>query len=155
LPGGVDARRGQRVLVVRDYTSEAWAGVVEQTVDDFNAVMPKGGPKLVYERMEPISCVVHPTQRRRSVLDICSVPELPSGARAHPRQKVILLNDTYTGPYYDRFRATTACHEVMHILTRVDDNVGALPDQSCVWGELAQPGPFDIDLLRKTYGRHR
>jgi hypothetical protein len=142
LPGGVDARRGQRVLVVRDYTSEAWAGVVEQTVDDFNA-------------MEPISCVVHPTQRRRSVLDICSVPELPSGARAHPRQKVILLNDTYTGPYYDRFRATTACHEVMHILTRVDDNVGALPDQSCVWGELAQPGPFDIDLLRKTYGRHR
>jgi hypothetical protein len=156
LPGEVDARRRQRVLVVRDSTSAAWDGVVEQTVADFNAVMPQGGPQLRYERMDAQPCIIHPTRRRRSVLDVCSISHLSSAALAHQRQLVILLNDAYTGPWYDQFRATVACHEIMHILTRVDDNDGALPDQSCVWGELSQPGPFDIDLLRQRYGRkHR
>jgi hypothetical protein len=153
VPSAADARRGKRVLVIRDYTSAAWDGVIEQTVEDFNAVMPQGGPQLVYERRETAPCDVRAKQRRRASIKVCSVPERPYGGRE--RGQMILLNDTYTGPWYDQFRAGVVCHEMMHALTGIPDNYGALPDQSCVWGELSQPGPLDVDRLREMYQRKR
>jgi hypothetical protein len=152
IPGEADARRGQRVLVVRDYTSAAWGGVVEQTVEDFNAVMPQGGPQLRYQRMEPAPCMI-PTRQRRAVLDVCSVPVMEHGGLAYRRPQVIVLNDT--GGWQGAALSMIVCHEFMHILAHVHDNTGALPDQSCIWGELSQPGPFDVDRLREMYRRKR
>jgi hypothetical protein len=150
VPSAADARRGKRVLVIRDYTSAAWSGVIEQTVEDFNAVMPQGAARLVYRRMETAPCTIHPTRRRRDVLDVCSASHLNASGQAHPRQQVIVLNDTYAGAGYD---AHTVCHEFMHILAHVGDDEGAYPDQSCVWGSLSQPGPLDVDLLRARFRR--
>jgi DMSO/TMAO reductase YedYZ molybdopterin-dependent catalytic subunit len=156
LPGEVGARRGKRVLVIRDYTSAAWEGVVEQTVADFNAVMPQRGPDLRYERMEATSCeaLVVPRPRDRFVA-LCSVAAFDRDFGAlFLRGGVLAFSDRYTGPWYDQFRATVVCHEFMHLLTNIPDNDGALPDQSCVWGDLSQPGSFDIDRLRETYRRN-
>lgn len=164
LVGDVDAkkRKSRNTLIVHDYTSPPWDGVVSQTVNEFNAVMPKRGPRLIYTRHEAASCDIGHARVRKTV-KVCSLPEMNAAGRAHTRQQVILLNDTYTGDWYDQFRAMTVCHEFMHILTHVVDNnsydpvtgitTWPLPYESCVWGVLNQPGPFDVDLLRQRYGK--
>jgi hypothetical protein len=152
LPGEVEARRGQRVLVIRDYTSASWQGVVAQTVQDFNAVMPQGGPELRYERADEGAC---PQFRTREVA-VCLVAAdsiAPAVGRVYVADKGaahIVVSDAY------RPTSVLLCHELMHVLTGVGDNYGALPDQSCVHGSLPYPGPFDVDLLGQRYARkHR
>lgn len=160
LPMGGEAKRGKReTVVVRDYTSAAWDGVVAQTVEDFNAVLPKR-VRLRYERHEETACEALPAPKPRDTfLAFCSVPffDREREFAALPYRKgVLAFSDRYAVDRHVAFRATYTCHELMHVLTGVGDNIGALPEESCVWGYLAQPGPFDVDLLRKTYKRkHR
>lgn len=164
VPGESDARRHkadrQRTIVVQDYTSAAWAGVVTQTVDDFNAVMPKRGPRLRYVR-EDGACP--DTRPKRSML-VCSVANDPRAGYASPWGRYVFVNDTYAVGWHAQFRAQTVCHEFMHALSGVGDNrtfgpdgnaIYPLPDQSCVWGDLSAPGPFDIALLAELYGSKR
>jgi hypothetical protein len=163
VPDAADARRGQRVLVVRDYTSAAWGGVIEQTVEDFNAVMPKRGPHLVYRRADG-PC---PASVKRPTVAVCefwhvTVWGAVQGGAVRER-RIEVSGDPMVLPHGHRARAL--CHEMMHAITGIRDNhvydpatgitTWALPDQSCVWGELSQPGPFDLDRLRQVYQRKR
>jgi hypothetical protein len=151
--GGVDAKkRSRQSIVIADYSSPAWDGVVAQVVQDFNTVMPSGGPRLHYVRHDPVLCAAI-KNLFRGPIKVCSMQSTTQAGSGGMGWHTIWLSDEYTGEWYDQFRARSVCHEMMHALTGVRDNEGALPDQSCIWGSLSQPGAFDIDLLRDQYRR--
>ena len=156
MPGEGDAHRNakpQRTIIIFDYTNAAWEGVVTQTVTDFNAVMPRRGPRVMYRRAEGPCFDDH---QRRNVYAVCSVPDLDGGHPGifYPFTHRIDLTDHAAQQSWSA-KTNLMCHELMHALTRVSDNYDALPDTSCVWGRLPGPGSFDIDLLNERFGRKR
>jgi hypothetical protein len=145
----VDAGKKHRIpdkrIVVEDHTSAAWDGIIAETVDDFNRVMPKKGPKLVYKRGEAIACASSITVCAGDIapywgLAIYNTDSIGDGA-------IQVTDDPAITP---ALREAVACHEFMHILTGIRDNYGANP-QSCVWGWRDAPGPFDIEYLDDFY----
>jgi hypothetical protein len=50
---------------------------------------------------------------------------------------------------------TTACHELMHAITMIRDNVGAAPTISCVWGLRPTPERRDAVFAATVYARDR
>lgn len=133
-------------MTVVDNTSTSWDGIIEETVNDFNAVMPKHGPRLLYVRGKVMAC--------GEDFDICS-GELVNGYLG-----LALLSDLGKGHIQVSDTASlnsdgmevVACHEFMHVLTLIRDNYGANPE-SCVWGYRKDPGPFDIAKLKSVYDR--
>jgi len=149
LPGETDARRDRkRIIVIYDYTSDALTDVVSQMVAEFAAVMPRSGPKLIYRRGEGPCFDGH---QQRNVYVVCSARSVPGGRDgfySHYTHRVDLLEGMPA-----HHEAPVVCHELMHALTGIPDNYDALPDQSCVWGSLSTPGPFDIEQLALAYAR--
>ncbi len=144
-------RENRAVIVIADYTASQWDGVIQETVDDFNAIMPKRGPRLVYARKDSGSC-----PEGVYALVVCTGPMDSNNmgqAWTTAAGSVILINDMYLGPEFSHAFPIIACHELMHIVANVGDNPGAFPDESCVWGELSDPGPKDGELLRKNYSK--
>ena len=162
LPGASEARRGRkapatRAIVVRDYTSDLWSGVVAQTVADFNAIMPEGGPVLRYARMDPVPCESLRPSRTRRVIAVCSGTFLTPAGQTSPDVRDIWLSDPFRQALLDSGQGPhtgptgLVCHEMMHVLTGIQDNTGARLHESCVWGILRHPGPFDIATLAERY----
>ncbi|MBA2707355.1 MAG: hypothetical protein H0U59_06085 [Gemmatimonadaceae bacterium] len=157
LPMPIDAgkkhnhhrRENRPVMFVEDYTAPAWDGVIAETVADFNAVMPKRGPRLVYVRKPHVACAPAPTTTVCSGILGVGTAGLAYVTGGGGR---IALNDLYAFPEDSAGFPALACHELMHILADVGDNYGAFPSASCVWGYLSDPGPKDVELLRARYG---
>jgi hypothetical protein len=63
----------------------------------------------------------------------------------------ILLSDGESATHSADLQRVIVCHEMMHLRADVQDNPGAFPDQSCIWGFLDHPGPVDIQLLADRY----
>ena len=141
-------RRAPEELLVFDYTPPAWQEAIRLTVDRFNAVMPEEGPLLVYVSRAPLTCPPEP--EAADGIAVCwenstEFGGLSSGERQGAQ---IVLMEKYTGEGdYERM----ACHEFMHVLTGIPDNYGAAPDQSCVWGYLREPGPYDLQILTEEF----
>ena len=146
-----------RVITVRDYTSALWHGVVAQTVADFNAVMPAGGPLLRYTRMREKPCEVLQPSRTRRVIAICSAAFTTPAGQTSPDVRDIWLSDPFRQALLDSGQGPNlgptglVCHEMMHVLTGIQDNTGARLHESCVWGILRHPGPFDIATLAERF----
>jgi hypothetical protein len=138
FPLAVDAGKGRNRVYVNDYTNSP---VVAETVDDFNAIMPKRGPHLIYRAMPYASC---------EALTVCvdqNLIEFAGHASWWRGNGRIVLNKDYV-------EENTVCHEFMHVLTRVGDAYDTNPD-SCVYGQLNDPGGADIALLREQYQRKK
>jgi hypothetical protein len=82
LAGGFVWER-QRVRVW-DYTSPLYDGVVTATVRDFNAIMPKRGPRLVYRRMPQRPCAA--VKRKHRGITLCNVAPGADGEFTDYRQ---------------------------------------------------------------------
>jgi hypothetical protein len=137
LPSVADSSKRNNRVHVMDYTNSA---VVAETVDNFNDIMPRGGPRLVYWGMPHASC---------ENITVCVDPNLVEFAgMAYIDKKRIKINPDY------RNNENVMCHEFMHILTRVSDAYNTNPD-SCVYGYLDDPGGADIALLRERYQRKK
>jgi hypothetical protein len=123
-------------VIVTDYTASP---VIAETVADFNRVMPRRGPRLVY----------------RAVSGQCAQPltVCPRELDGFAGLAYIGANRIEIDPDY-RESENVACHEFMHVLARVGDNYDSDP-ASCLYGQLDDPGPTDIALLRERYGRRR
>lgn len=148
MPALADARvqHARDTLVIVDRTSDAWAGVIAETVADFNAVMPPTGPILVYQREAHVAC---------ATTTVCSGnlgPEYLGLAWWYPGQPYGHIQVTDTRPLNAKGMEAVACHEFMHILVHIGDNYGARPNDSCVWGWLSDPGQWDIARLYDYYG---
>lgn len=162
LPGETDARRGRkgkpsRTVVVYDFTSSIWDGVIEQTIADFNAVLPYH-TRLIHQRGDG-SCFND--FRYRYTYVACSVPSLSNASGRYNTftRRIDLSDDVATRNPQDRKRIV--CHELMHALTGVPDHntfdpvtqqtIWAHPTESCVWGTLSHPGPLDVDTLAVAF----
>jgi hypothetical protein len=135
----------REVVQVIDRTSTAWNGIVQETVDDFNAIMPPKGPILRYVR-GGVGCA--------SEIPVCSgaLPDNVLGlAWYYPGDRYASIQVTDTWPLDQEGKEAVACHEFMHALTHIGDNYGG-NSQSCVWGRLPDPGIFDIDYLYRYFG---
>lgn len=148
-------------VVVFDLTSAAWDGVIAQTVADFNAVMPKKAPLLVYQRMAAKDCAAIRGRDHKRGIVTCSTAAFSDvgGAAAgffdndlRVKRYVLQFSDPYASANPTQ-RARAACHELMHAYTGIRDNYHALPDTSCVWGSLTSPGPFDVAYAKRVYGK--
>jgi hypothetical protein len=148
-------------VVVYDYTSAAWDGVIAQTVADFNAMLPKAAPRFVYQRMDAAPCDGIPWTQRGIIACSSAFVGYEDGIErgglirgtggSHGNRHVrVELSERWSPPQ----RPGVACHEMMHALTGIPDNYGANPD-SCVWGTLSSPGPFDAAYAKKVYGKQR
>ena len=145
---------------VYDYTSAAWRPIVAATVEEFNAMLPAQAPSLFYRVIGETPCdQISPTLHRGGIV-VCTTPLLSSGAERGrtefyvnqgqlSRVRISLAEETNR-----ELRDNTVCHEFMHATTGIPDNEGALPDTSCVWGDLSAPGSFDAQYARKVYKDH-
>jgi hypothetical protein len=151
----------QERVVVYDYTSAQWDGVIAQTVAGFNAMLPRTAPRLIYRRMDAVECVSIPWTQRGIIACSSSTISYEDGVARGG-----LIRGT-GGPHGNRhvrvelmeyvdasWRQQAACHEFMHAITGIPDNYGANPE-SCVWGSLTSPGPFDADYAKKMYGKKK
>jgi hypothetical protein len=175
VPEGVMAARPYpvwqvRAITVYDYTPPSWDGMVATTVDDFNAIIPRGGPRLTYRRMEVVPCDQVGWEQRGIIVCVSSEPIIIggidaggtvrgiSGKRGNRLSRVELARDERIAPEY---RPNIACHEFMHAVTGIiDKNIldpvtgnptYPYPDTSCVWGSLSHPGPIDAEYVRAMY----
>jgi hypothetical protein len=146
--GGRSKVSNRKVIRLYDYTGPEWEGVFYQTVQEFRAVMPRNRPRLKYVRGEHRICAQAVKTCEGLVLE--GYAGFASVNLKHLGVGHIMVVDGST--LSPAFKDEVACHEMMHIMTGIEDNYGALPDQSCVWGSLTAPGPFDIEKLREVWG---
>jgi hypothetical protein len=148
-------------VVVYDYTSSHYDGMVAQTVADFNAMLPKAAPRFIYQRMSATDCALIPWTQRGIIACSTAVASYDDGI---PRAGLIRGTGGSHGSRHTRvelshvgdaaWRQNAVCHELMHAVTGIPDNYGANPE-SCVWGDLSHPGPFDAAYAKRVYGKHR
>lgn len=152
-------------IIVSDYTTPTWDGLVSRAVDDFNAVLPKNAAPLKYVRMGVVPCNQLFTGTPRGEIreiQVCSGnnPTSPGGQSygwwmAVRPTKIDLSEKLMSMPENVSLKPMILCHEMMHTVTGITDNYGAMPDTSCVWGTLDHPGPFDIEYMRSVLGKRK
>jgi hypothetical protein len=150
-----------RTVVVYDHSG--WSEVAPM-VEAFNAVRPKRAPRLIHRDLSGQPCRKH-----RRGITVCEAAILDDAAGTFSlvyedgwaeRGTIRLLVDALHGE-----RQRIVCHELMHVLTGIGDRyavdpetgvvTGPYPDQSCVWGILPHPGPFDVAYAKRVYGKQR
>jgi hypothetical protein len=151
-------KRQQRdTIVVQDYSSPGWAGVVETLVAQFTAIMPGNAPRLVYSRKPPMDCGGLPSPGKTPRIAICSSQVSNESAVATStigdKHSLITLYDQHFGSDA-RYRREIMCHEMMHSLADVGDAYGTNAD-SCVFGHLDHPGGADAQLLAERFRRRK
>jgi hypothetical protein len=148
------ARREGKV-VVEDYTSAAWDGIVAETVEDFRAAMPQSGIRLDYVRKRAVDCFDVPAKRHdRRRLVVCVAGKMTPGiggrATAHLtdfRNAAIWVRGD--GPNID---GKTMCHEMLHVMAGVAHQ-SPEPVDYCDWaGELTAR---DVAYLQETYSKKK
>jgi len=132
--------------LIEDYSSPQWRSLVYAMVARLNAVMPENGPQLVYALRDG------PCPDSVRSIAVCSVPDMENWGETrwfgkNQERALVTLNDARdTNP-------GLVCHELMHALTRRGDKPNSHPNTSCMWGTLDEPGPKDVELLRKAYAK--
>lgn len=150
VPAASATRPLQRDFTIYDASSDAYSPFVAQSVADWNAVLDNlpHAPHLVYERIEPAICLER--NRRMNVIIVCEFTR-PLGGEMAWRQREIRLNTQRgidAGPEY---QANVACHEFAHWLLQLGDDYDSMPGQSCLYGRLTTPGPYDIAYATSLY----
>lgn len=144
-----------RRIAVYDYTTTS-RPYVEAMVAEFNAVLPRRAPRLVYHAMEPGGCGSH----RRGIV-VCDGPpylgdregateQVFSGGEMF-RARITLVTVVIPGGHGP---ANSVCHEFMHALSGIPDRYFSR-ENSCVHGLMDNPGAFDIAYLKRVYGKKR
>lgn len=162
--GGGGAVWTSKRVTVRVYTSEAWRPIVQQTIREYNAIMPQRGPRLRVKMQQQRSCQWVRKQRfKQPTIAVCSLDETwyagstVLGTHRHTVKRDVAWVQLVGQPGQDGVdldeHRNTSCHEMGHALSWVNDNYDADRD-SCVQGDLPYPGSWDADYLRKTYRKH-
>jgi len=142
---------------VYDYTSAAWRPVVAATVEEINAILPAKAPSLFYRVIGETPCDQIDPQLHRDGIVVCTTPALASADELGlteffvERGQISRVRITLPEATNPGLRDNVVCHEFMHAATGIEDNYGARPDTSCVWGDLSAPGSFDAQYARKLY----
>jgi hypothetical protein len=141
-------------VAVTNYTG--WPEV-QETVDDFNRIMPSRGPKLVLVEAGVQPCAENIT--------VCAGLNHPwaGGVAIWGTGDPLGEGTTVLRSDLDSLgREFILCHEMMHLLTHIPDDYVRHNDgtvtwnnpglDSCVWNYLRDPGSFDVQYLKQTFG---
>jgi hypothetical protein len=142
-----------KTVVVRDATPPAWKPYVEAMVAEFNAMLPKRAPRLVYRAVEEAPC----GGKGRGIV-VCVADHFGHPDVAGEMQRLSRTHAEIRLLPFERFvePRIVLCHELMHALTGIPDNAALpYPDDSCVWGFLPHPGSFDVAYAQAVYRGHR
>jgi hypothetical protein len=144
------------VWTVYDRLPDEWQPEVLETIADFNANMPPKGPLLKYVKLTSTIC-----GKTNTSISICggdgNDPDIGDywglAIWGGSDKMTILVNvQDENRPDEPYERETVLCHEMMHLVTHVNDNHNALPNESCVWGSLTDLGSWDIQKLWDVWG---
>lgn len=148
-----------RTIVVADHTPDAWQSTVKTVLADFNRVMPKRVPRLVYRNRATVPCE---RQRKRAwrtgtAIALCAGDSVAVGDTAYAwhRHEIRASRVRIWSGEPALGLPETLCHELMHAVTGMPDDGGVVNQPgSCVWGRATAPGPIDVAFARKVYRKH-
>lgn len=160
MAGGAGAVWTARQVNLRVYTDDYWRPIVEQKAEEIQDAMPARGPRIRVIQEPERSCdAVEKLRFSQPTITVCSKPEAnyAGSAMLHQHRKIVknerawlTLIPAGQGFGYD---VNTACHELMHGVSWVNDNYSYRQD-SCVQGGREDPGPWDVAFLAQAYGDH-
>ncbi len=157
--GGGGAVWTQKNVEVRIYAGDYGTPILVEAVEGIAAALPGRGPNLRISRFGPKDCDSLREQRfKKPTITICEQePTWYAGSTWLRDRHGMVKGDqawvdvVWSGDRdYDR---NTACHEMMHAISWVDDDYQADRD-SCVHGDNPTPGRWDRDYLAAVYQRH-
>jgi hypothetical protein len=144
-------RHAYGTVIVTNHTG--WPEVA-QTVNDFRSIMPPRGPNLMVVEADVLTCDGISTCLG---FDDHTVAGFAFYGDTSYAEGGMLLQPTDD----PASRRHLICHELMHILTHIEDDYSYTPNglvwghpgiDSCVWNTRETPGAFDIQELKKIYG---
>jgi hypothetical protein len=162
LPEAAMAARWERAEVpVWDFTRDDWRPYVQATVEDFNANMPPGVPRLIYTPMGELRCEDLPNNGKRGGISVCltDAPLASSAYWAEARRTLRGQRFTSALIAIDRNTSVTSpgtllCHEMTHeVFDAPDDDSRPHPNDSCVQGYLDHLGSWDIAYAASVYSQ--
>jgi hypothetical protein len=135
VPMGSSAK--ERTIALYDATSDAYP-IAQEAVFFRDAGVP-----LRLIDAEPMSCEKARKKAPDGAIVVCEadLPGNEAGLTSYLKHRTMISLDP--GMVVS---GQPVCHELMHALTHIPDNQSSRTD-SCVWGWLDHPGPFDIDYL--------
>lgn len=164
-PGGTGAVwKGAKTVTVWDYSSDEWEPVVARAVQEMNKALPRNAPRLRLKDQSPKSCdAVKARKPPKNAIIICSresghyAGSMHGHVNNHTFDKGVVYLTLIGVPGHDEhpldFHQNTACHELMHGVSNVNDDYTADRD-SCVHGDNPSPGSWDRKYLKRTYRQH-
>ncbi|MCC6382642.1 MAG: hypothetical protein IT304_09025 [Dehalococcoidia bacterium] len=141
-------RRVRNGVVVHDAMPEAWQPYITAALEDFNTHLPATAPRLIYQRAE-VGRACHDFPRPPEGIVICLGEGLPSVTWKRMQGFI----KPQPNPRVHGDPARFLCHELMHVVTKIDDNYNSKPGESCVWGRESRLAPFDIAYLQKVFAK--
>lgn len=158
--GGGGAAWPDRSVDVRVFSDAYGSPIIEEAVRQISRIMPARGPRLNLILSGPADCrEVKERRYSRPTITVCDAPyemdqtwlRSSGGEVKGGRAWVTMDLWEYGGIEADQ---NTACHELMHAVSWVDDNgAGVDKPDSCVHGLRPTPGPWDKAFLAKVYGK--
>lgn len=148
-----------RKVNVRIFTNAYWQPLVAEAVAGIEAAMPPKGPRLRIIHEPERSCDwVNKQRYSQPTITVCSKDEswYAGSASLVKDHHIIAKERVYLTVITDHdldFDRNTACHEMMHAVSWVNDNYAYTQD-SCVQGMRVDPGPWDVAYLAQVYQRH-
>lgn len=152
---GGAARRGKHVIV-RDGTPAQWRPLVAATVDEFNAMLPKRAPRLIYHVGADEGCG---GEKSRRSITVCVAAQGPSGLTRYRQTqrgmiRAVITLDAAMTAVWDRDHVL--CHEFMHATTGAPEVAKGNNRTSCLWGILLNsPGRQDRAYAHEAYAREK
>lgn len=145
---------GGKKTVVRDHLPDEWQADAKQIVADFNAILPKRAPRLVYRDKEPRLCR---NVRFKHGIGLCLRPGIPGGMTVASRRGHRFLwaevgVDTFAA-YEPGHAIGILCEEMLAATVGMPDVEFSERPDSCQ-GVLDHPGPYDERFVKKVYRAH-
>lgn len=158
MAGGGGAVWTAKEVNVLLFTGSYWTPIIEKMVKDARKALPPKGPRLNVKVQSPHSCAWVSNQTySQPTITFCENDAWYAGSTGLKSQHHIIQNkratiEVITGGDLS-YDTNTACHEMMHALSWVNDNYHYNKD-SCVQGNMESFGPWDVKFLAKAYQKH-
>jgi hypothetical protein len=149
VPEGAMAARWEKAVVpVWDFMPQQAQPYIQAAVDDFNATLPPGVPRLDYIPMGELPCANLPGYGKLGGISVCYAPD-----SWHSVSDIALDGHAISRVRVQLVTVNAACHELMHALTNIaDDYANPHLGESCVQGALEHLGSWDIAYAAQVYG---
>lgn len=146
----------ERVVDVHIYAGAYGTPLIVDAVRGIQAALPARGPRFRIKTHGLTDCGKVANQKfKRATITFCEVGPNDewAGVTGLRAEHHVIQNRAWIRAQwyeYEDFDRNTACHELMHAVSWVNDDYAADKD-SCVHGDNPHPGSWDVRYLKKVY----